>query len=203
MRARGYTLMEVMVAMAILAMSLTVLLGTQASAARMSDRANNMALAALLARSKMIDIEHELLDSATGLPEMADTMRGDFRDEGFDDVDWEALIEVIEITDQAQESFNAQIYEQLFGAGDAGGALAGATGVSSFMPMIMSMVPEIMNDVASRARKVTLSISWEEGEREMTLTVQQYVVQPDGDAAQGVVGGGDLGGADPLEALGL
>lgn len=199
MRARGYTLMEVMVALAILAMSLTVLLGTQASAARMSDRANQMALAALLARSKMIDIEHELLDpNGTGLPEMEDTMRGDFRDEGFDNMDWEALIEVIEITDEAQESFNAQIYEQLFGAGDSGGALAGATGVSSFMPMIMSMVPQIMNDVASRARKVTLTVAWEEGKREMTLTVQQYVVQTDPEAAQGMTGGDAA-----LEGLGL
>ena len=145
----------------------------------------------------MIDIEHSLFDpNGTGLPEMEDTMRGDFRDEGFDNMDWEALIEVIEITDEAQESFNAQIYEQP--SAPATAAAAGATGVSSFMPMIMSMVPQIMNDVASRARKVTLTVAWEEGKREMTLTVQQYVVQTDPEAAQGMTGGDAA-----LEGLGL
>lgn len=186
----GYTLMEVLVALAVLAIGLTVLLGTQAGAARMSERANGMAVAGMLARSKMVDVEHELLRD--GFSDMEETMNGDFGDEGFDEMEWEALVEVIEITPEAQESFNAQIYEQLFGAGDTGGALAGATGVSSFMPMVMGMVPDIMNEVASRARKVTLTVTWGQGNGELSMTVQQYVVNTAPGGAEG--GGEPLGG---------
>ncbi|MFT4703669.1 MAG: general secretion pathway protein I [Bradymonadia bacterium] len=171
---RGYTLMEVLIALAILASGLTILLGTQASAARMSERANAMALASMLIRSKMIEVEHELQQD--GFSDTPETLDGDFRDEGVEEMEWEAFVEVIEIGDEARESFNAQIYQQLFGGGDSGGALAGASGVSQMIPMIMAMVPDIMNDVSQRARKVTLTVTWPEGDGEMTLTVQQYVV---------------------------
>lgn len=174
MARRGYTLMEVMIAMAILALSLSVLLGTQANSAMMTERANRMALAALLARSKMIDIEGELLNE--GFSETSETIDGDFSDEGFDDMEFEALIEVIEITPDAQEAFVASVNSQLFGSGEAGGALSGSSSVSQWMPMILAEVPNFINEVARRARKVTLTISWPDGRDEMTLTVQQYVV---------------------------
>lgn len=179
----GYTLMEVLVALTILATGLTILLGTQASSARMSERANNMALAALLARSKMIDVEHELLSE--GFSDMEETARGTFRDEGFDEIEWEALIEVIEITDDAQEEFNSTVYEQLFGDGEGGGSLSGSTAVSSFLPMLMAQIPPMINDMAERSRKVTLTVSWEEGRGDMTLTVQQFVVNLNPGGAEG------------------
>ena len=166
--------MEVLVALTILATGLTILLGTQASSARMSERANHMALAALLARSTMIDLEHQLVQD--GFSEMTETATGDYRDSGFRDIEWEAVIEVIEITDDAQESFNSTVYEQLFGDGEGGGSLSGSTAVSSFLPMILAQVPPLINDMAQRSRKVTLTITWEEGASEMSLTVQQYVV---------------------------
>lgn len=179
----GYTLMEVLVALTILATGLTILLGTQASSARMSERANQMAIAALLARSKMIDIEHQLLDE--GFSEMTETANGDFRDEGFRDIEWEAVIEVIEITDDAQEDFNSTVYEQLFGDGEGGGSLSGSTAVSSFLPMILAQIPPLINDMSQRARQVTMTISWEDGRSEMTLTVQQYVVNLNPGGAEG------------------
>ena len=58
---RGFTLLEVMIALAILAVSLTILIGTQANSVHMTERASRMSAAAMLARSQMIDIEHELL----------------------------------------------------------------------------------------------------------------------------------------------
>jgi prepilin-type N-terminal cleavage/methylation domain-containing protein len=180
----GYTLMEVLVALTILATGLTILLGAQATASRMSERANGMALAALMARSQMINIEHELHQD--GFSDMEERMDGDFRDQGFDDVEWEAIVEVIEITPEAQEQFNSTIYEQLFGAGDEGGALSGSSGVSSFLPMIMAMIPEQLNAITERSRKVTLIVTWKEGrDVELSLTVQQYVVNMNPGGAEG------------------
>lgn len=183
---RGYTLMEVLVALSILATGLTILLGTQASSARMSEQANQMALAALLARSKMIDIEYELVTD--GFSEMTENASGDFRDEGFREIEWDATIEVIEITPDAQEDFNTTVYEQLFGDGESGGSLSGSTAVSSFLPMILAQIPPIINDMATRSRKVTLTISWPDGRGELTLTVQQYVVNLNPGGAEGPQG---------------
>lgn len=186
MQRRGYTLMEVLVALTILATGLTILLGTQASSARMSERANNMALAAMLVRSTMIEIEHQLVQE--GFSDVTETANGDYRDQGFEDIEWEAVIEVIEITDESQEAFNTTVYEQLFGDGESGGSLSGSTAVSSFLPMILAQVPPLINDMSQRARKVTVTVTWPEGSGELTLTVQQYVVN--------LAPGGDESGVD-------
>ncbi|MCB9506092.1 MAG: prepilin-type N-terminal cleavage/methylation domain-containing protein [Myxococcales bacterium] len=170
----GYSLLEVIIAMAILATSLTILLGAQAASARMSERANQMALAALLARSKMLDIEGELLRD--GFSATSESGSGNFRDEGFDQMEWEAEIEVVEIDGNAQEQLNADVYGQLFGSGEEGGTISGSSAVSNMMPMIIGMVPGILNGMAQRMRKVTLVITWPDGEGELSLTVQQYVV---------------------------
>ncbi|MEM6734211.1 MAG: prepilin-type N-terminal cleavage/methylation domain-containing protein, partial [Myxococcota bacterium] len=59
---RGFTLLEVMIALLILAVSLAVLLQAQAGSLANSSRARDMTVATLLARSKMIDIEQVVFD---------------------------------------------------------------------------------------------------------------------------------------------
>jgi general secretion pathway protein I len=98
---RGFTLLEVMIALAILAVSLTILIGTQANSVHMTERASRMSSAAMLARSQMIDIEHELLSE--GFSDMTEEMRGDFRDDGFDGMEWNAVVEVVELPPEASE----------------------------------------------------------------------------------------------------
>lgn len=171
---RGYTLVEVLVALAILAAGLTVLLGTQAQSAMLTERANRMAMAALLARSKMIDVEGELLSE--GFQDTTQELSGDFGDEGADEMEWEAIVEVVEIPPEAAPEFAASISAQLFGGGDQQGALSGSTAVSQYLPMIVGMVPDLINQMAQRARRVTMTVSWPEGEGTDTLTVQYYVV---------------------------
>ena len=69
--ARGYTLIEVIVAFALLAMALTVLLGSLTSAARQVHWADGAGRATLYAQS--------LLDQAgVGVPLQAGTRQGDF-----------------------------------------------------------------------------------------------------------------------------
>jgi general secretion pathway protein I len=184
MRARsGYTLLEVLIAMAILAIALSVLLGTQSTSALMTERANRMAQSALLARSKMADIEHELLGD--GFSDMEERMNGDFQDEGFPSIRWDAVVEVVEIPPEAAPEFAANINAQLFGDGAQGGALSGSTAVSQWMPMILAEVPNIINQMAERARFVTLTIEWDEGRHTQSLTIQQYVVNLNRGGAEG------------------
>lgn len=171
---RGFTLVEVLVALTILAMGLSALLATQSMNAMMTERANNMALAALLARSKMIDVEGEILQE--GFSATEETLSGNFREEGQPEMEWEALVEVIEIPPEAAPEFAAQINSQLFGGGGDTGALSGSTAVSQFLPLIVAELPNYINQMAQRARRVTLTVTWPEGRYEETLTVQYYVV---------------------------
>ena len=171
---RGYTIMEVTIALAILAMSLTVLLGTQANSVLYTERANQMAIAALMARSKMIDVEHEIQDN--GFSDMTETLSGDFRDEGFRDMAWEAIVDVVEITPDAEAEFGAAVNEELFGDGEASGSLSGASSVSQRLPMIVAQIPQFINDIGSRVRRVTLTIEWEDRGGTQQLTIQSFIV---------------------------
>lgn len=201
---RGYTLLEVLIAMSILAVSLAILIGSQANSALMTERANRMALASMLIRSKMIDIEGEL--RTEGFQDTNQEFSGDFHEEGMDEMEWEALVEVLEIPPEAAPEFAAQINQQLFGDGESQGSLSGSDAVSQWLPMIMAEVPNFINDMCTRARRITLTVTWPEGRNnEMSLTVEQYVVDltsPGNAIIPSVDGGGPgglggLGGAIP------
>jgi len=69
--AAGFTLLEVMVAIAILALSLTAIFSSEAGAIKMAHRARKMGLATLLARCKMGEIEEQV--AAEGLPAVDDS----------------------------------------------------------------------------------------------------------------------------------
>ena len=61
MRIRGFSLLEVMVAIAILGISLTVILSAQGGLAASNRSAEAMGVASNLARCKMTEVEEKLL----------------------------------------------------------------------------------------------------------------------------------------------
>jgi general secretion pathway protein I len=65
-RRAGFTLLEVMVAVAILAVSLTAIFSSEAGAIKMAARSRKMGLATLLVRCKMGEIEEDIANK--GLP---------------------------------------------------------------------------------------------------------------------------------------
>lgn len=171
--APGFTLIEIMLALAVLAFSLATLMGTQASTIRMLTVADQMQVAAILVRAQMQALEEQLRQD--GFQETILTDRGDFRDEGFEEYEWESQIEPVEITDDAEDQFVANIHAELFGEGTTGeGSLSGAAAVSQFLPMIIAQVPEFINQVGQRTRKVILTITWESPMGPMSMTVSQF-----------------------------
>ncbi|MGD2126884.1 MAG: type II secretion system protein [Desulfobacteraceae bacterium] len=83
-RATGFTLLEVMVAMAIIAITLTAVLGSQSQSVSFATEAKFSTTAALLAQSKMAEIEAQD-------PEYLTSDSGDFG-EDFPDYTWEANV---------------------------------------------------------------------------------------------------------------
>src|SRR5262245_2320514 len=93
MTRRGFTLLEVMLALAVLGVGLIALLGITSRDVRASYRAKQLTIATGLARSKMYDIEEELL--RTGFQDTAEHMEGDFADDAQPKFKWSAEIEKV------------------------------------------------------------------------------------------------------------
>ncbi len=87
---QGFTLLEVMVAVAILALALTAIFSSEAGAVKMATRARKMGLATLLVRCKMGEIEEDVANK--GLPAVyasgTDTCCKESEIEGYS-CDWE------------------------------------------------------------------------------------------------------------------
>ena len=161
---RGFTLLELMIAVFILAMAVAVLLGTQSTSMRMMGYANNTSVVTMLTRSKMQDIEYEVAQTVKkeGIKEKyEETIDGDFRDQGYGDIKWSALIQSIELSDDASTDFVDSVTKQIYGEGDEGGTLSGNTTITQFLPMMVGFMPQIINQLGQRIRRITLTTTWE------------------------------------------
>lgn len=179
MKRAGFTLLELMIAVFILALSIAVLLGTESTSMRMMGYANNTSVVTMLTRSKMQDIEYEVsrvIREEGAEEDYVEEMEGDFSDEGYDDIRWSALIQSIELSDDASNDFVESVTNQLYGTGDEAGTLSGNTTITQFLPMMVSFMPTIINQLGQRVRKITLTTTWDYLGVEQTLTVSQFVV---------------------------
>jgi prepilin-type N-terminal cleavage/methylation domain-containing protein len=198
-RRDGFTLIEIMVALAVLAFSLATLMGVQALTVQKLMLADQMNIAAVLVRQKMLEVEEELRQD--GFSRTISSDSGDFREAGFDLYEWDVEIEPVEITEDAEEQFVANIHGELFGEGTDGGegSLTSSAAVSQYLPMIIAQVPHFINQVGERTRRITLVVSWESMLGPQTLTITEYFTvldleeaYPNGQEAGALPGG--LGG---------
>ena len=91
----GFTLLEVVVAIGILAISLVAIFEMQGGNIETAMRTRDITVATLLARSKMIDIERELFEEGFG--DFEESMSGTFEEEGWPEFSWEAEITKVEM----------------------------------------------------------------------------------------------------------
>ena len=113
-RQRGFTMLEVMFALALLALGLTVLLKSAAGNIVAAKDAQMIGVTTDLARAKMYDLEETLIKDGfneTGLADAEDkcTNFEKFEEEGWPDVEWCAKIEQVELPN----------WEELQGLGSA------------------------------------------------------------------------------------
>jgi len=193
MRA-GFTLLEVLIALAILASVMTVLMGTMANSGQQAIYANTLTRVSQLARTKMIDLEYEIIEE--GMSDDIEQYRGDFRDEGYPDITWEAQVDPVEIPDDVKDELLGQVNAQLFGGQQAEGALQGNAAFSNKLPMLVSLIPMMINHIGRKTRRVRLVIYYEFAGQEQTLRLSQYIVDQDS-AAFDLFGTGEDRGLEP------
>lgn len=227
-RTSGFTLLEVMVAVAILAVSLTAIFSSEAGAVKMAHRSRKMGLAALLVRCKMGEIEEQV--AAEGLPALfdsgSDACCEDGEIEGFS-CDWE--IEPVVLPDnmfaeeeEDEDGKKASPQDQL---GSALGLPPGADGEKPSLDtmdpstllsgggggglasMALSLTyPVLKTSFESQIRRATVTIHWKEGTVDHSFDVTQYLVsdQPIVDPAAAGQSPGATGtgtGAGPTPTL--
>jgi prepilin-type N-terminal cleavage/methylation domain-containing protein len=210
---RGFTLLEVMIGLAILGFSLTVLIQSASGSMNTALKAQMMGVATDLSRSKMYDIEEKLLkDGFTDTDQSEDGKA--FDEEGWPQVKYSYRVEQVELPsfddlqgmtqDRAEGSGSAAggasafqnsalggMMSQLGGGFGAGGGSAGidAKQGASFIQGQYTMVQEVLK---VSIRKVTLTVTYPAGGDQESLTTVAFFT--DAGAMDKVLAG--LGGQD-------
>lgn len=125
---RGFTLLEVMLGLALLGLGLTVLIKSAAGDIFNAQQAHMMGVVTDLARGKMYDIEEKLLhDGFSDTEQHEDDQR--FSDEGWPDIHYSYKVEVVELP--GFEQLQAIIAGTGSGSGSAHGAAGSGAGSGS------------------------------------------------------------------------
>jgi general secretion pathway protein I len=217
---RGFTLLEVLMAIAILGLGLSVLLGAQTGLFTSAGRAERISIATGLARCKMSEVGLELLQKGYPLldqdgegeccmSELQDgyqcrwkiqrvelpepPLEGAEMDGGLDPTG-EGPMGALMTLQQSNGASLGENPDMGALASQLGGAVGGGDGIAS---MVMGFVyPSLKPLLEASIRKVVITVHWREGVRERTLDVTQYITNPQlpsEEELDGGLAGGGLG----------
>ena len=188
MTGRGFTLLEVMIAVAILGLSLTAIFSSEVGAANVAARARRQNVAATLARCKMGEIEQVI--AIEGLPAIekkdTDACCEHAPVEGFE-CDW--LIERIILPElgatggeEGEEDADGSLaqranetLDEVQAAETTQQVLAGDSGNLAMLALELGF-PILKPFLEEQVRRATVTVRWKEGPKERGFDVIQYLV---------------------------
>ncbi|MCP3141363.1 type IV pilus modification PilV family protein [Pyxidicoccus xibeiensis] len=198
-RSRGFTLLEVVVALAILGLALMAIFDLNAGAVSNHVYTKRLTVASLLARSKMTDLEQTLYDDGFSVDD--DEESGDFSDEGWPQFKWRARIIAPKTEGVSPDQLIGAIFNLpiggggddpmsglagLFGGGAAAGGKDGASsgpqpaGMSGMggaaMGMAQPMFTQMVQQITQTVREVHLTVFWQEGTQLESIDLVTHVV---------------------------
>lgn len=155
----GFTLLEVMVAMAIVSLALVTALRAQSVNVDAARLAKRLTVATALARAKMVDLEEEASDK--GLGDFEERECGAFDTEGFPDYRWCILREKIELPEGSDlQSVLGQATSKTAGGSAATSASATNGGAARNASLVASQFGLIKSVLEQSIRKVVLEVYW-------------------------------------------
>ncbi len=188
---RGFTLLEVMVALALLAGALMAISDLLGRALANHVYARELTAATLLARGKMAELTQKYEDQ--GFKDFDEEEEGDFAEEGRPDIRWK-----LALVKPASELSAEQLFAALSGGGDpqellgrlmGGGAANGtfseggpsaAAGANPMAGMMMALLQTQLTSfgeaVKKSFREARLTVSWPNGKRRDAFTVTTHLL---------------------------
>ena len=194
---RGFSLLEVMVAIAIMALSLVVIVRITGTNVRAAAHARMITTATFLARSKLAAVEDDII--TLGFTDTDQEDAGDFGDDGHPKIRWESLIERVElptdVAQKAQEAASDKTQEAQTGP-SANPMMAMAGMMGGFMS---TLIEPVRIGLQESVRRVTVKVLWDEvGRDEQSFEVVTYMTDPsklDLAMGTGALGAGGATGA--------
>jgi len=185
-RSAGFTLLEVMVALAILALALTAIVGINGNAIRSHGYAKRVTVATMLARSKMADIESKYIEEGF-TSEFDQVMEGNFEEEGWSHYRWKAEIVKPDIDAANATALVEMLVQKLVGDASSPGDQSTSTGApvptpdfsalaATMQPMIEGQVTMLVETMKKAVREVRLTVSWQEGAQTDSFDVVTHLV---------------------------
>jgi prepilin-type N-terminal cleavage/methylation domain-containing protein len=169
----GFSLLEVMVALGVLAMSLVVLAQITTSNVRATYHAKQLTTATFLARAKMADMEDVIL--VDGFVDTDQEDAGNFASANRPEFRWKTLIEKIELppdlAQKAQDQNQANMEE------NSSNPLAAMSGLmGGFMT---TLIEPIRVGIEESVRRVSVEVFWSEpGRVEQSFKVDTFMTDP-------------------------
>ncbi len=170
-RAGGFTLLEVMAAVAILSLTLVVLLSIITNNVRATAHAKLVTTATFLARGKMVSLEDDVLE--LGFQDLDEEEEGDFKEEGFPAFTWSSTVEKIELPTETLSKVQKESSDATTSK-DPMKALTGMVG-----GLMGAFIEPVRVGLEESVRRVTLRVFWNErGRPEQSVEVVTYLTDP-------------------------
>lgn len=168
----GFTLLEVLIAVAILAVSLSSLMGSQMNSMAATRYARDITAAALLAEHQIVELE--FFHRQEGWVSSDVEYEGDFSEQGYDDMKWACTVHFIELPEynqliEAKEGVDEAAGEDGDNVMDAGDQAFGALGM---------VWPIVKAAIENSIRKVDCKVTWKNGALDEEFTVQTFWTDP-------------------------
>ena len=200
--AGGFTLLEMMVAMSILALSMMWLIEATTRAIEAENHAKLLTTATFLARQQMVDLEDTLQEKGMTDDSFASEKTGDFKEDGFPRFRWKVFVDKIQMPgqDAVQSALGAATGAGGGGLGTptpdpnaAGGGAAGLAGMAGGAggSLFTSQFGLIKDVLESGIRKATVTVAWTEHGDEKVVEVVQFLTDPrrvDQSVSMGAIG---------------
>lgn len=172
---RAFSLLEVMVAMAILTLGLVSLLQVQARSAEMAIAAREMTVATMLARGKLYDCQTDLLKKGFGVGDYNES--GNFDDEGYPTFFWECHAYKPDMpTGEGVGDMGSAASALGMGASSDAASDAMPQGADMGMGMIAPVLQQMASVLGDSIREMVVIVRWGTGADQQEMRVTTHVV---------------------------